>query len=131
MGPPEGVLLRGEVQLQPRAVGYRAARPTPVRSVPREHFRQTAVGDAVRERPELGRVVPGAARHPDRERRTGRRPGENVELGEVPARLGIVVRPPRAGTEEDEARGIDREDFLHRPGRTCGRREERSASRGR
>ena len=68
--------------------------------------------------------MPGAARHPDRERRAGFRPGEDVKLREVPPRLRVVVRPPRSGAVQHEARGVHRQDLLDRPEGFGGLREQ-------
>ncbi len=38
-----------------------------------------------------------------------------MELREVPPGFRIVIRPPRARAEEDEARGVHRQDLLDRP----------------
>lgn len=124
MGPPPGGLLRGKVGLQSHAVDRIAGLPTPVRSVPRERLRHAVIGDGLQERFELRPVVPGATGHADRQGPAGRRPGEDMELGEVLPRLGVVVRPPRPGAEEHEARGIDGEDLLDRPKRCRGLGEE-------
>ena len=110
--------------MQTRIVGGYAGGATPVGPVSREGLRLGVVGNVVQERPELGRVVPRAPRHPDREGPAGRCPREDMELGEVPVRLGIVVRPPCAGTEEDEARGVDCEDLLDCPEWAFGLREK-------
>src|SRR3990170_2439910 len=115
MGPPSGVFLWREVRLQPRRLYRRAARSTPIRPVPRDRLYGRVLGDLVQEGVELGRVVPGPARHPDRQRGPRRRPGEDVDLREIPPGFRIVVRPPRAGADEDEARGVHRQDLLDRP----------------
>jgi len=124
MRRPTGVLPRGEVRLQPRRLHGRAARPTPVRAIAGDRFRRGTDGDLVQERFELPRVVPGTTGHTDRERRAVRRAGEDVELREVPPRLGVVVRPPRPGAEEDEARGVHRQGPFDRPEGSRGLREQ-------
>ena len=124
MRRPTGVLSWREVRLETRPASNRTARASPVGPLSREGFRVGVLEDALHERSELCGVMPCAPRHADRERPAGRCPGEDVKLGEVPDRLGIMVRPPRSRTEEDEACGVDREDLLDCPEWAFGLREK-------
>ena len=124
MRRPPGVPLRGEVRLESHATRDVAAPVVPVRPVARHRPGGSVVRDAVHERFELGRVVPRPPGRANPQRGARRRPGEDMELREVPPCVGIVVRPPRAGAEEDEARGVHRQDLLDGPEGTRGLREQ-------